>query len=111
MNQTLCNNTFLHVINLIHIIFIIILFNLVDIENNDEWQFGSMESAIIIASPFCVTCLIVVVILTFWQRKKKSTRYRKDIEGSVACSEPLILPPGQSLKDLLEHSTSGSGSG
>ena len=40
-------------------------------------------------------------------KKKKKKHFLNDVEGSVASRDPLI--PGQSLKDLIDHTTSGSG--
>jgi hypothetical protein len=47
---------------------------------------------------------------SLWQRRQRLKHYRHDVEGSIASSDPLIAS-GQTLKDLLEHTTSGSGSG
>ena len=50
--------------------------------------------------------------MSLWQKRQRLKRYRSDIESSVASSDPLLIAPGQSLKDfMLDHTTSGSGSG
>lgn len=58
--------------------------------------------------------VIVIIIVTIQYRRKtqpnqskKKKHFLNDVEGSVASRDPLI--PGQSLKDLLDHTTSGSG--
>jgi len=57
--------------------------------------------------------VVVIILVTIHYRRKTQHKQKKkkhflnDVEGSVASRDPLI--PGQSLKDLLDHTTSGSG--
>lgn len=76
---------------------------------NPVTPLGTLETALIISLPICILCVTAVIFVMIWQ-KRRLKRYRNDIEGSVASSDPLIAP-GQTLKDLLDHTTSGSGSG
>ena len=51
-----------------------------------------------------------MLIILIHQKHHKSRGYRSDPD-SYASSHPLIHSQGQSIKDLIEHTTSGSGSG
>ncbi|RWS06449.1 TGF-beta receptor type-1-like protein, partial [Dinothrombium tinctorium] len=74
-------------------------------------HFSIIETVLIIATPICLVCLIFMVTVSVWQRKQRLRRYRNDPEGSLASADPLLHAAGHTLKDLLEHTTSGSGSG
>lgn len=64
---------------------------------------------IICAAIFLFLLAIILVIIIY--RKKTNVKTKKhfinDVEGSVASRDPLI--PGQLLKDLIDHTSSGSG--
>ncbi|XP_075588750.1 TGF-beta receptor type-1 isoform X5 [Dermatophagoides farinae] len=67
---------------------------------------------IIISSIAILFCLIFILIVIIIYRRKTQVKTKKkhfinDVEGSVASCDPLI--PGQLLKDLLDHTSSGSG--
>ncbi|CAM6031433.1 unnamed protein product, partial [Sphagnum compactum] len=76
-------------------------------------RLGSIETALLIASPICLICFICMILVSVWQRRRIKAPYPRDIEGSIASRDPLIPGQlaGQTLKDLLDHTTSGSGSG
>jgi len=74
---------------------------------------GTIETALLIAGPICLICLTFMITITVWNKRQRTRRGwgAHDAEGSIASSDPLIIAPGQTLKDLLDHTTSGSGSG
>ena len=59
-------------------------------------------------APIFLICSIFMIIIFIRQRHLKSSGYD---DGSLASSKPLINSPGQSIRDIIEYSTSGSGSG
>ncbi|RWS31446.1 transforming growth factor-beta receptor type I-like protein [Leptotrombidium deliense] len=72
---------------------------------------GLIETIVIIACPICLVCIIFMFSVTVWQRRQRIRRYRNDAEGSLTSADPLLHAAGHTLRDLLEHTTSGSGSG
>ncbi|CAG2166534.1 unnamed protein product [Oppiella nova] len=82
-------------------------------EVSESGSLGTIQTALIIASPICLICFIFMIAFTIWQRRQIRHPYPHDVEGSIASRDPLIPVQlnGQTLKDLLDHTTSGSGSG
>jgi TGF-beta receptor type-1 len=75
---------------------------------------GNIETALIIATPICLVMFICMIIVSIWQKRKPvKAPYLRDPEDSIASRNPLIPGQisGQTLKDLLDNTTSGSGSG
>ncbi|XP_054168311.1 TGF-beta receptor type-1-like isoform X2 [Oppia nitens] len=74
---------------------------------------SAIEKALMIATPVCLLCLIILIGFTIWQRRQLRQPFPIDVEGSVTSRDPLLPPhlAGQTLKDLLDNTTSGSGSG
>ncbi|XP_014261668.1 TGF-beta receptor type-1 isoform X3 [Cimex lectularius] len=70
---------------------------------------GTWELVLFIAGPTCMICLIIMLILTRWNPYKRSRmRYH--------CPEPMEGPEqpilgSVSLRDMIDMTTSGSGSG
>lgn len=82
--------------------------------DSDNSTYGTIKTALIIAIPICAVCFVCMSIISFWQRRRNKAPYPHDTEGgSIASRDPLIPGQigGQTLKDLLDHTTSGSGSG
>ncbi|XP_064466036.1 TGF-beta receptor type-1-like isoform X2 [Ornithodoros turicata] len=71
-------------------------------------KLNTYELAFAIAGPICIVSIIVMVVLSLRQQRQR--QYRYEVESSLE-SEPILVPPGQSLKDMIEMTTSGSGSG
>ncbi|KAJ6216861.1 hypothetical protein RDWZM_008018 [Blomia tropicalis] len=75
--------------------------------------FNAIHPIILAALVLLILLICALIFATFFckkktqQKKKKKKQSFNDVEGSVASRDPLI--PGQSLKDLLDHTTSGSG--
>lgn len=72
---------------------------------------GTWELALVIASPIVIVCIIVTVAYSLWQqrcRRKHQLPYRS--EDSIEAPDHPILG-GVSLRDMIEMTTSGSGSG
>ncbi|KAL3222328.1 hypothetical protein MRX96_028429 [Rhipicephalus microplus] len=66
------------------------------------------ELAFAIGGPICLVCVVLMVVYQLWQQRRRHFRY--EMETSLE-SEPILLPPGQTIKDMIEMTTSGSGSG
>lgn len=66
------------------------------------------ELAFAIGGPICLVCVVIMVVYQLWQQRRRHFRY--EMETSLE-SEPILLPPGQTIKDMMEMTTSGSGSG
>ncbi|KAI7688316.1 TGF-beta receptor type-1 [Sarcoptes scabiei] len=89
-----------------------IAFDLVKSEGgNNNWT-KNLPILIIISILALLFCLLFILILIIVYRRKTEIKTKKkhlinDLEGSVASRDPLL--PGQFLKDLLDHTSSGSG--
>ncbi|KAI8488714.1 Activin receptor type-1C [Branchiostoma belcheri] len=71
---------------------------------------GTVELAAIIAGPICFACIVFMIVL-FLCQKRGNRMPLSDPEESMDSDNPL-MPPGHSLKELLDDmTTSGSGSG
>ncbi|XP_006815938.1 TGF-beta receptor type-1-like [Saccoglossus kowalevskii] len=70
----------------------------------------TLELAAVIAGPICFICFMFMITLCVClaQRRRQTPRYH--FNDDIESIDPL-MPPGQSLKDLMDLSTSGSGSG
>ncbi|XP_077997804.1 TGF-beta receptor type-1-like [Glandiceps talaboti] len=74
-------------------------------------ELGSVELAAIIAGPICFLCIMFMITLCVCQARHRQHQTRLHIDTGSDVENPL-MPPGQSLKDLMmDLSTSGSGSG
>ncbi|XP_015790751.1 TGF-beta receptor type-1 isoform X2 [Tetranychus urticae] len=63
-----------------------------------------------------IPCIFVLTLVSVYfvrkrTRDQKTWRYRSDPDGSLTSGEPLIQSQGSSIKDLIENTSSGSGSG
>ncbi|ELT99041.1 hypothetical protein CAPTEDRAFT_227433 [Capitella teleta] len=76
---------------------------------SQNFTLGTIQLAAVIAVPICLLCLIVMVVVCVMQRMRKAPR---PVAVPDALEAGQLLPSdGQTLKDLLEFSCSGSGSG
>lgn len=73
-------------------------------------RLGTLELAFIIAAPICAAGIFAVIGYALWQLRQKHRRYQVDCENSLESCEPM-LPPDHSIKDMIDMTTSGSGSG
>lgn len=75
-------------------------------------RLGKWELAIIIAGPIGVVCLVVMLVMHFWagSNKRHNIRYLRTPRIIAADQQP-ILTAAVSLRDMIEMTTSGSGSG
>lgn len=67
------------------------------------------QIALIIAGPICVVCLAVMLAFSLWSQHRKSHNpynYPVEIDGP---DQPILGVV--SLRDMIEMTTSGSGSG
>jgi len=73
---------------------------------------GTWELAVIIAGPIGVVCLVVMIIINFWvgSTKRHNIRYQPTPQNMASDQQP-ILTAAVSLRDMIEMTTSGSGSG
>lgn len=71
-------------------------------------QLNTYEMAFAIAGPICLLCIVLLVAVSLWQQRRRHFRY--EVDSSLE-SEPILLPQGQTIKDMMEMTTSGSGSG
>lgn len=80
--------------------------------NTDLWptsksNFGTWEIALFIAGPICLACVIIMCGMNFWNHHKR-TRYHCP-EAADGPEQPIL--GGVSLRDMIDMTTSGSGSG
>lgn len=94
---------------LCHIFFLSFNVTGTDVLDKDS-RLGTLEIALIVAAPICVACVIAVIGYALWQTRYKQRRYQVDCENSLESCEPM-LPPDHSIKDMIDMTTSGSGSG
>ncbi|XP_078621519.1 TGF-beta receptor type-1-like isoform X2 [Branchiostoma floridae x Branchiostoma japonicum] len=72
---------------------------------------GTVELAAIIAGPICFACIVFMIVLCLCQKRGTRLPLSDPSEESMDSDNPL-MPPGHSLKELLDDmTTSGSGSG
>lgn len=73
---------------------------------------GTWELAVIIAGPIGIVCLIVMIIMNFWagSANRHNIRYLPTPRNLAADQQP-ILTAAVSLRNMIEMTTSGSGSG
>lgn len=73
---------------------------------------GTWQLAIIIAGPIAVVCLVVMLIMNFLtsSNKRHNIRYLPT-PRTIAADQQPILTAAVSLRDMIEMTTSGSGSG
>src|SRR5271156_5209852 len=80
-------------------------------------EFGVWEMTFLIAGPIFVMCVCVVLVFFFlWQRKQATTGKHFQHQSDPLLKHTLINfgesdPSGPSLRDLIDMTTSGSGSG
>lgn len=69
---------------------------------------GTTQLALIIAGPVCLISLVFIAIVICTQKRRQASA-----NGLVVDSveQPLLVSPGQSIKDMIDMTTSGSGSG
>ncbi|VVC30094.1 Ser/Thr protein kinase, TGFB receptor,Serine/threonine-protein kinase, active [Cinara cedri] len=75
-------------------------------------RLGKWELVVIIAGPIGVVCIVVMLIMNFWAGsiKRHNIRYLPTPRNMAADQQP-ILTAAVSLRDMIEMTTSGSGSG
>ncbi|XP_050537311.1 TGF-beta receptor type-1-like isoform X1 [Daktulosphaira vitifoliae] len=75
-------------------------------------RLGTWQLAIIIAGPIAVVCLVVMLIMNFLtgSNKRHNIRYLPT-PRTIAADQQPILTAAVSLRDMIEMTTSGSGSG
>lgn len=85
------------------------------VEENPQGQgtisLGTWELALTIAGPIVIVCIFVMVVYSLWhqhRRRQHQLPYRS--EDSIEAPDHPILG-GVSLRDMIEMTTSGSGSG
>jgi len=72
---------------------------------------GTWKLAAIIGGPIGVVCLVVMLVLNLWGgSNKRHIRYLPTPRNMAADQQP-ILTSAVSLRDMIEMTTSGSGSG
>lgn len=71
---------------------------------------GTWELALMIAGPICMVCLGVMLGLSLWQQHKRRLHaLHYHCPEPDAPDQPIL--GGVSLRDMIEMTTSGSGSG
>lgn len=75
-----------------------------------DTRLGTLELAFVVAAPIIAVCIAAVFVWGMWQLRQKHKRYQIDSENSLESCEPM-LPPDHSIKDMIDMTTSGSGSG
>lgn len=70
-----------------------------------------IEQALVIVLPICFISLIFVVVLSMRQQRRALPIRRNDTEATMDGADHPMLGCGQSLKDMIDMTTSGSGSG
>lgn len=80
--------------------------------NSKKDRLGTWELAIIIAGPIAIVCLVVMLIMNFWveSTKRHNIRYLPT-PRNIAQDQQPILTAAVSLRNMIEMTTSGSGSG
>ncbi|XP_076373579.1 TGF-beta receptor type-1-like isoform X5 [Tachypleus tridentatus] len=73
-----------------------------------EEHLSTLELAIIIGGPLCFVCIAAVVVLSMWQQKHRLRHYRQQMESEMVMGHPVL---GNSIRDMMDMTTSGSGSG
>lgn len=71
--------------------------------------FGTWQLALMIAGPICVLCLLVMIGLSLWTQHRMPRDpypYPPETDGP---DQPIL--GAVSLRDMIEMTTSGSGSG
>ncbi|KAG1714878.1 TGF-beta receptor type-1 [Nymphon striatum] len=69
---------------------------------------GTTQLALIIAGPVCILSLVFVAIAFFTQKRRRASANGAAVDS---VEQPLLVSPGQSIKDMIDMTTSGSGSG
>lgn len=72
-----------------------------------------MELALFIAAPIGIVCILILIIYSLMQQRKRRLNqliFRRVEDGSFEAPDHPILG-GTSLRDMIEMTTSGSGSG
>ncbi|XP_073975950.1 TGF-beta receptor type-1 babo isoform X1 [Rhodnius prolixus] len=79
-----------------------------DLDIRDSSPLGSLELALAIALPFFLLCGLIMVGFSCWNRHKGSSRYHcpESLDGT---EQPIL--GNVSLRDMIDMTTSGSGSG
>lgn len=73
---------------------------------------GTWKLAAIIACPIGAVCIVVMLFLNYWygSTKRHNIRYLPTPRNMASDQQP-ILTAAVSLRDMIEMTTSGSGSG
>lgn len=77
-------------------------------QTKDSSTLGPVELVLLIGGPICVFSIAFMIGISMWHQKQRLRRYRSEVEATIECGDQ---PYGQTLKDLMEITTSGSGSG
>ncbi|KAG8179023.1 hypothetical protein JTE90_011970 [Oedothorax gibbosus] len=75
-----------------------------------DTRLGTLELAFVVAAPIIAIGIALIFVWGMWQLRQKHRQYQIDIENSLESCEPM-LPPDYSIKDMIDMTTSGSGSG
>ncbi|GAB6028308.1 TGF-beta receptor type-1 [Chamberlinius hualienensis] len=70
-----------------------------------------IEQALVIVIPICFIIIIFVVVLSMRQQRPPVQHFRNEVEITVDGADHPMLGGGQTLRDMIEMTTSGSGSG
>jgi len=85
-------------------------------EGDDESLFGlgTWELVLIIAAPLAVSCCVIMIVLSVRHQKQRFNRRMDEIEQNMDSADVPILGNGvvgPCLRDMIDMTTSGSGSG
>ncbi|XP_015926481.1 TGF-beta receptor type-1 isoform X2 [Parasteatoda tepidariorum] len=78
------------------------------VEVTNEVTFGVYETALFVMCPVVLLLAILIFVLCLWYQKDKLRQARSDIEANHENMIPLMDP---TIKDMINGTTSGSGSG
>ncbi|XP_022241418.1 TGF-beta receptor type-1-like isoform X1 [Limulus polyphemus] len=71
-------------------------------------QLGTLEVVLVVTCPICLICIIVLIVIWTCQQRQRFHLYQQQLELNMDAHEPML---GTTIKDLIEMTTSGSGSG
>jgi len=75
---------------------------------------GTWELVLIIAAPLAVSCCVLMIVLSVRHQKQRFNRRMDDMEQNIDSADVPILGNGvvgPCLRDMIDMTTSGSGSG
>ncbi|XP_076346055.1 TGF-beta receptor type-1-like isoform X1 [Tachypleus tridentatus] len=78
-----------------------------DRKTTQKESLGTFELAIIIGGPICFVCIVTMIVLSMWQQKHRLQQYRQ-VEAELVLEQPIL---GNCIRNMIDMTTSGSGSG